>query len=56
MAGRMGGDRVTVSNLEVVVVDSERNLLAVKGAIPGPKNGLIIVKEARKTKPTQGGS
>jgi len=50
MAGRMGGQRVTVSNLEVIVVDPERNLIAVKGAIPGAKNGLVVVKEARKTK------
>jgi len=50
MAGRMGGERVTVSNLEVVIVDPDRNLLAVKGAIPGAKNGLVMVKAARKTK------
>jgi len=48
MAGRMGGQRVTVSNLEVVMVDKDRNLIAVKGAIPGAKNGLVEVKEARK--------
>ncbi len=56
MGGRMGGDRVTVSNLEVVIVDPERNLLAVKGAIPGPKNGVVIVKEAHKVKSTKGGN
>jgi len=50
MPGRMGGERVTVSNLEVVIVDAERNLLAVKGAVPGAKKGLLVVKEARKTK------
>lgn len=50
MPGRMGGERVTVSNLKVVIVDAERNLLAVKGAIPGAKNGLLIIKEARKAK------
>ncbi len=50
MAGRMGGDRVTISNLEVMIVDPERNLLAVKGSIPGAKNGLVLVKEARKVK------
>lgn len=54
MPGRMGGEQVTVSNLEVVIVDPERNLLAVKGAIPGAKNGLVIVKEARKTKKNTG--
>ncbi len=48
MAGRMGGHRVTVQNLEVVLVDPERNLLAVRGAVPGPKGGLVVVKRARK--------
>lgn len=50
MAGRMGGDQVTISNLEVMIVDPERNLLAVKGSIPGAKNGLVLVKETRKAK------
>jgi large subunit ribosomal protein L3 len=49
MAGRMGNARVTAQNLQVVLVDPERNLLAVKGAVPGAKNGLLIIKEARKT-------
>jgi large subunit ribosomal protein L3 len=49
MAGRMGNNRVTVQNLEVVLVDPERNLLAVKGAVPGARNGLLIIREARKT-------
>ena len=44
MAGRMGGDRVTVKNLEVVIVDPEKNLLAVKGAVPGKQNSLLIIK------------
>lgn len=48
MAGRMGHERVTVHNLKVVLVDAEKNLLAVKGAIPGAKNGLVVVREARK--------
>lgn len=48
MAGRMGGRRVTVQNLEVVLVDPERNLLAVRGAVPGPQGGLVMVKQARK--------
>jgi large subunit ribosomal protein L3 len=48
MAGRMGNERVTVQNLELVRVDAERNLLLVKGAIPGPKGGLVIVQEATK--------
>ena len=44
MAGRMGGDQVTVKNLKVMVIDAEQNLLAVSGAIPGPKRGLVMVK------------
>ena len=48
MAGHMGNVRVTVSNLRVVLVDPERNLLAVRGAVPGPKGGLLLVTEARK--------
>ncbi|MEJ2208710.1 MAG: 50S ribosomal protein L3 [Anaerolineae bacterium] len=50
MPGRMGGDRVTVQNLEVVLVDPERNLLAIRGAVPGAKNGLVEIREARKTR------
>lgn len=48
MAGRMGNEQVTVQNLELVKVDTERNLLLVKGAIPGPKGGLVVVSEAVK--------
>ncbi|MBN1119916.1 MAG: 50S ribosomal protein L3 [Anaerolineae bacterium] len=48
MAGRMGGERVTSQNLEVVVVDSERNLLAVKGSVPGAKGGVVTVRPAVK--------
>jgi large subunit ribosomal protein L3 len=50
MAGHMGDERVTVQGLEVVMVDPERNLLAVRGAIPGGKNGLVIIHQARKTR------
>jgi len=46
--GHMGHARVTVQNLQVIKVDAERNLLLVKGAVPGPKQGLLIIKEARK--------
>ncbi|MBR4271048.1 MAG: 50S ribosomal protein L3 [Clostridia bacterium] len=49
MAGRYGGTRTTVLNLEVVRVDSERNLILVKGAIPGPRNGVVMVRNAVKT-------
>lgn len=48
MAGRMGNERVTVQNLQVVRVDAEKNLLLVKGAIPGPKNGFLTIKKAVK--------
>jgi large subunit ribosomal protein L3 len=48
MAGHMGNAQVTVSNLQVVLVDAERNLLAVRGAVPGAKGGLLLVTEARK--------
>jgi large subunit ribosomal protein L3 len=44
LAGRMGGEQVTVQNLEIVKVDVERNLLLVKGNVPGPKRGLVQVK------------
>ena len=45
----MGAEKVTVQNLQVFRVDSERNLLLIKGAVPGPKGGLIVVKETVKT-------
>lgn len=47
-AGHMGLDRVTAQNLKVVLVDAERNLLGVHGAVPGAKGSLITIKEARK--------
>ena len=47
-AGHMGVDRVTAQNMKVVLVDAERNLLAVNGAVPGGKGGLVMIKEARK--------
>ena len=48
MPGRMGGERVTVQNLQVVKADAERNLLVVKGAVPGPPNGLLMIKKSVK--------
>jgi large subunit ribosomal protein L3 len=48
MAGRMGNDRVTMQNLVVVKVDAERNLLAVRGSVPGARNGLVLIRPARK--------
>ena len=47
-AGHMGSERVTVQALKVVLVDAERNLLGVHGAVPGGKGGLVVIKEARK--------
>lgn len=49
MPGRMGNDRVTTQNLEVVLVDTERNLLAVRGSVPGATNSLVLVKKSVKT-------
>jgi large subunit ribosomal protein L3 len=48
MAGRMGGKRVTQVGLVVHEVDAERNLLLIKGAVPGPKNGIVEVREDRR--------
>ncbi|NLZ39017.1 MAG: 50S ribosomal protein L3 [Firmicutes bacterium] len=50
LPGRMGGDKVTVQNLKVVKVDPERNLILVKGAVPGPRGGLVSIKDAVKAK------
>ena len=46
--GRLGGEKVTVQNLEIVGVDVDRNMILVKGAVPGPKRGLVVVKSAVK--------
>jgi large subunit ribosomal protein L3 len=48
MAGRMGAERVTVLNLKVVEADVERDLLLVKGAVPGPKGSLVLIRDAVK--------
>jgi large subunit ribosomal protein L3 len=47
-AGHMGQDRVTTQNMKVVMVDAERNLIAINGAVPGGKGSLVMIKEARK--------
>jgi large subunit ribosomal protein L3 len=47
-AGHMGVDRVTTQNIKVVLVDAERNLMAINGAVPGAKGSLVMIKEARK--------
>jgi len=46
--GRMGNDRVTSQNVEVAFVSVEKNLLGINGSVPGPKGGLVVIKEARK--------
>ncbi len=48
LPGRMGGERVTIQGLKVVRVDPERNLLLIKGAVPGKKGGLLMIKETVK--------
>ncbi len=48
MAGRMGGGKVTTLNLLVVAADAERDLLLVRGAVPGPKGGLVLIRDAVK--------
>lgn len=48
MAGRMGGEKVTTLNLDVVQVDTERGLLMLNGAVPGPKGSVVLVREAVK--------
>ena len=48
MSGRMGNQRTTTQNLEVMRVDAERNLLAIKGSVPGARNGILLLRVARK--------
>lgn len=48
MNGRLGAEKVTVQNLTVVKVDAENNLIAIKGAIPGPNKGIVVIKDAVK--------
>jgi large subunit ribosomal protein L3 len=55
MAGQMGNERVTVLNLEVVRADAERNLLLLRGAVPGPNGGLVMVRSAVKAPVDRGG-
>ncbi len=50
LPGHMGSDNITVQNLDVVRVDGERNLLLVKGAVPGPKGGLLVIKNTVKSR------
>ena len=48
LAGHLGCERVTIQNLDVVKVDAENNLLAIKGAIPGPKGGIVVIRDSVK--------
>ncbi len=50
LPGRMGGDRCTVQNLTVVKIDEANNLLVVRGAVPGPANGYLLIRKAKKAK------
>jgi large subunit ribosomal protein L3 len=56
MAGHMGHERVTVLNLQVVKVDPERNLLLIKGAVPGPKGGLLMTRSSVRVPAVKGGA
>ncbi|MBQ4244316.1 MAG: 50S ribosomal protein L3 [Clostridia bacterium] len=48
LAGHLGCERVTIQNLDVIKVDAENNLIAVKGAVPGPKGGIVLIRDAVK--------
>ena len=48
MAGRMGDERTTVQSLTVHAVDGDKNLLLIKGAVPGPRGGLVVVRSAAR--------
>jgi large subunit ribosomal protein L3 len=48
MAGRMGGERVTTKNLQIVKVDAEQNLIYVRGAVPGPRSGYVTIRRAKR--------
>lgn len=50
LPGRFGGSRVTIQNLKIVKVDPEKNLLLIRGAVPGVKGGLVIVRDSVKGK------
>ena len=55
MAGRMGGQQVTTLNLEIVRSDPERELVLVKGAVPGPRGGMVVLRDAVKAPLVKGG-
>ncbi|MDZ7744929.1 MAG: 50S ribosomal protein L3 [Candidatus Saccharibacteria bacterium] len=47
MAGQMGGEQVTVRNLRVALIDAEHNVIGIAGAVPGPRKGIVIIREAK---------
>ena len=47
MAGQMGNEQVTVQNLKVALIDTEHNIIGVTGAVPGPRKGIVLIKEAK---------
>ncbi len=55
-AGHMGVDQVTVQNLDIVKVDAELNLIAIRGAVPGPKGSIVYLKDTVKTQPVKKGA
>ena len=55
-AGHMGVDQVTVQNLDIVKVDAELNLIAIRGAVPGPKGSIVYIKDTVKTQPVKKGA
>ena len=48
MAGQMGAKRVTVRSLDIIAIDAERNLLMVKGPVPGPNQGFLFIRDAKR--------
>ncbi len=56
MAGRMGGQQVTTLNLKIVQADPERELILVKGAVPGPRGGMVVLRDAVKAPVANGGA
>lgn len=48
MAGHLGAERVTIQNLDIVKVDAENNIIAIKGAVPGPKGGIVVIRDSVK--------
>ncbi|MCL2694552.1 MAG: 50S ribosomal protein L3, partial [Oscillospiraceae bacterium] len=54
LPGHMGAEKITVQNLTVVKVDAENNLIAIRGAVPGPKGGVVCITDAVKSRTAQG--